>query len=566
VALARALYAERDIYLLDDPLASLDPIVAERVFSEAVWPLSRRRPVLMICNDVQMLARADMVLTVTDGSVAVHVQTSIVSAETQSKDAEHTNVQESDKYVYAQTRAAQGGSGGSWTAGLVSTLEQASAKGNVSWGVYSAYATACGRSFAVATLGLVLLVKALDVLKDYQLALATTAEVAIDETAFTKYTLVAVMVMLLVATRLSVIAAMGFRAACALHDRVLDAVLHAPLSFFQRTPAGRLQVLFSSDVAILDGSLSSTIGTWIESFLTVAAAFSLLVGMSPLALFALGPLVWVYMRVRQIYLVPYVSVKRLSQKCKAPVLSQLTQSLEGLSSIRAFGLRQQMAATNMAVTATYGNAYFSLVSCNRWLGFRLDLISALIVLTAAVLSQNPGVSGGLAGLLLTYAIQITNSLAFGIRVTAQVESEFSSVERLLEYSRVESERLTGNECPPLWPARGTVEFRNVSLKYAPELPFALADVSLTIPAGQHLGVVGRTGSGKSTLVNSLFRLVECTHGVIAVDGVDIASLRVADLRASRLALVSQEPILFAGSLRISLDPAYALVCFPSRFL
>lgn len=253
--------------------------------------------------------------------------------------------------------------------------------------------------------------------------------------------------------------------------------------------------------------------------------------------------------------------QRLDNLSKSPIFSRFQETLGGLVSLRAYGAKARFADDCGQRIAHNVVAFTKLNAVNRWLGLRLDVLGATLISCVgfAAAATAGDVSPGLVGLALTYGMAITNQLNWLVRQSTETETLMNSVERVLEFSRIEPEAPWTTEVRPEpgWPSEGAIEFRDFSMRYRPGLPLVLQDLSFSIRGGEKIGVVGRTGSGKSSTVLALFRLVEAAAGRILVDGLDVATIGLHDLR-SKIGIIPQEPTLFRGSLRDNLDSSGTL--------
>ncbi|KAF8844780.1 P-loop containing nucleoside triphosphate hydrolase protein [Paxillus ammoniavirescens] len=346
-----------------------------------------------------------------------------------------------------------------------------------------------------------------------------------------------------------------------LHDSMLDSVMRAPLSFFEMTPTGRILNLFSRDTYVVDQILARVIQNLVRTS-AVCASIVLVIGFSfPPFLIAVVPLAWFYARVTAYYLSTSRELKRLDAVSKSPIFAWFSESLSGLSTIRAYNQQSIFIANNERRIDRNQMCYLPSTAINRWLAIRLEFVGSLIILFTAVLSVaavvTSNVDAGLVGLVLSYALNTTGSLNWFVRSASEVEQNVVSVERIIHYARdLPSEapyELSDRKPPSGWPSGGEVEFREYSTRYRPELDLVLKDISLTIKPKEKVGIVGRTGAGKSSLLLALFRIIEPTSGKILIDGVDIGSIGLHDLR-SAISIVPQSPDMFEGTLRENIDP------------
>ena len=275
------------------------------------------------------------------------------------------------------------------------------------------------------------------------------------------------------------------------------------------------------------------------------------------------PLALMYYWIQRYYLRTSRELKRLDSVSRSPIYAHFQESLGGISTIRAYRQRERFELENEWRVDANLRAYFPSVSANRWLAIRLEFIGAVVILAAAgfaivSVANHSGLSPGLVGLAMSYALQITGSLNWIVRQTVEVETNIVSVERVLEYARLPSEapEIISDKRPPVtWPAKGEVEFKNFSTRYREGLDLVLKNVNLDIKMHEKIGVVGRTGAGKSSLTLALFRLIEPATGNVDIDGLNTSEMGLLDLRR-RLAIIPQDAALFEGTVRDNLDPGH----------
>ena len=274
------------------------------------------------------------------------------------------------------------------------------------------------------------------------------------------------------------------------------------------------------------------------------------------------PLSIVYIWIQRYYLRSSRELKRLDSVSRSPIYAHFQETLGGISTIRAYRQQNRFELENEWRVDANLRAYFPSISANRWLAVRLEFIGAIVILAAAGFSiisvtNGNGPSAGMVGLAMSYALQITTSLNWIVRQSVEVETNIVSVERVLEYARLPSEApeiIHRNRPPVSWPSRGEVEFRNYSTRYREGLDLVLKNINLDIKSHEKIGVVGRTGAGKSSLTLALFRIIEPDTGGINIDNVSSSSVGLLDLRR-RLAIIPQDAALFEGTIRDNLDPA-----------
>eukprot|EP00798_Chlamydomonas_sp_ICE-L_P022324 gene22324-29400_t len=374
------------------------------------------------------------------------------------------------------------------------------------------------------------------------------------------------------------------RAATRIHDCMAHRVVRAPLSFFHTNPAGRILNRFSKDLGMVDDLLPTVLFDFFQTFFLVLSAFVLVSIAVPVILPVFIPLALFFYYLRQRYVTCSREVKRWEAVTRAPVFAFFSASLKGLSPIRAnaaqgspvfafFSASLKGLSTIRAYAAQgrFQDAFLSALQetgiwsfaffCTaRWIGFRLDLIATTTLFAASLLAMvmRDSVSVALLGLALAYVLQLTGLMQWMVRQSAEVENNMTALERLLDYTRLEQEPPNvgekGGNAPPVgWPSSGALAYEGVSATYRPGLPPVLVDISFTLAGGSSCGVVGRTGSGKSSLMLTLFRLIEVSEGTIRLDGLDVSTIGLDALRR-QLAIIPQDPVLFSGTLRSNLDP------------
>lgn len=284
---------------------------------------------------------------------------------------------------------------------------------------------------------------------------------------------------------------------------------------------------------------------------------------TPIFIVLIIPLALLYLYIQRYYLRTSRELKRLDSVSKSPIYAHFQESLSGISTIRAFRQQKRFSLENEWRVDNNLSAYFPSISANRWLAVRLEFLGSVIILAAAGFSivsvaSHSGLSAGLVGLSMSYALQITQSLNWIVRQTVEVETNIVSVERALEYARLPSEaaEVIPDKRPPIvWPQKGAVSFKNYSTRYRANLDPVLRGINVDIEPHEKIGVVGRTGAGKSSLTLALFRIIEPIEGNVVIDEIDTSSVGLLDLRR-RLAIIPQDAALFEGTVRDNLDPGH----------
>ncbi|KFB46633.1 hypothetical protein ZHAS_00014538 [Anopheles sinensis] len=349
-----------------------------------------------------------------------------------------------------------------------------------------------------------------------------------------------------------------WRAARRLHVTLLQAVLRLPLAFFDITPTGRVLGRFSKDVDVLDNTLPITVSELNYCFFEVVATLVVICISTPVFAAVIVPIGILYYAVQRFYVATSRQLKRLESVSRSPIYSHFGETIQGVQTIRAYNVQERFITESDERVDSNQICYCPSIIANRWLAVRLEMVGNMIILFAALFavlgreSMNPG----LVGLSVSYALQITQTLNWLVRMTSDVETNIVAVERIKEYGETKQEaawELPNSTLPRDWPEHGQVEFRDFQVRYREGLELVLRGISFTVNGGEKVGIVGRTGAGKSSLTLALFRIIEAAGGSICIDGHDISKLGLHALR-SRLTIIPQDPVLFSGTLRINLDP------------
>ena len=343
----------------------------------------------------------------------------------------------------------------------------------------------------------------------------------------------------------------------AVYMSMFKRLLRAPMAFFDTTPKGRIAARCSSDTDAMDNQLGSIITTVCDN---LAQLLSSLVSIAlSVHWFVLGmiPMVTGYVHFYNRFINAYRELTRLTGTTKAPLFSQFSETLNGVYTLRAYGAQERFVQTLYRNLDNAQRVYFTGVTASRWLGIRMDFLGSILICCVATVSLfNRSVDPGLMGMALSYCLLNTELLNGLIRGVSDIEARMNSVERIEQYTKIEVERppfIESNRPSIHWPSRGDIEFRDVEMRYREGLPLVLNGLSFRIKGGEKIGIVGRTGAGKSSLLTALLQLSEIEHGTIKIDGVDISSIGVTDLR-SRLSIIPQDPTIFDGNIRHNIDP------------
>lgn len=350
----------------------------------------------------------------------------------------------------------------------------------------------------------------------------------------------------------------ALKASRLIHHRSLSTLVRAPVTFFDTTPVGRILNRFSKDTDDIDFLLSMSMTEFGNCIMQLIATLVFLSVVQPIILAGVAPLMIIYYFVQRYYRRSYIELQRLDSVSRSPIYAHFSESLSGVETIRAYRLTEAFALSSDARVDTNHRAYFTCRMANEWLSMRLDCIGACIVFLTAALAivRRDILTASLAALTMSEALDVTLFLKAAVTSGAMFESRFNSVERLAAYWSLPQEaeaKKPDVEPKEDWPNEGALQFQDVWMRYRPELDPVLKGVSFKVSPGDKIGIVGRTGSGKSSLIVTLFRLVEPFQGKIILDGIDILTLGLDDVRG-RIAAIPQDPVLFSGSVRQNLDP------------
>ncbi|XP_011699218.1 PREDICTED: multidrug resistance-associated protein 1 isoform X6 [Wasmannia auropunctata] len=341
-------------------------------------------------------------------------------------------------------------------------------------------------------------------------------------------------------------------------EGTLQRVLHNPMSFFDTTPIGRILSRLGKDIDIIDNILPLILRSWMTCLFSVIATLVVISYSTPIFIAVILPIGAIYYFIQRFYVATSRQLKRLESVSRSPIYSHFSESVTGAQIIRAYGVQEQFIHESENRVDFNQVCYFPSIIANRWLAVRLEMVGNLIIFFSALFAVlgRDTMSSGLVGLSVSYALQITQTLNWLVRMTSDVETNIVAVERIKEYSETDQEAPWKNtEYTPSkeWPKHGRVDFKDFKVRYREGLDLVLHGLTFSVLGGEKIGIVGRTGAGKSSLTLALFRIIEAAQGKILIDDVDISKLGLHDLR-SRLTIIPQDPVLFSGTLRMNLDP------------
>uniref|UniRef100_A0A8C6DPB9 Uncharacterized protein n=1 Tax=Moschus moschiferus TaxID=68415 RepID=A0A8C6DPB9_MOSMO len=556
VCLARAVYSGADIYLLDDPLSAVDVHVAKQLFEKVIGSsgMLRNKTRILVTHNLTLLPQMDLIVVMESGRVAQMG----TYQELLSKTKNLTNLLQAfneQEKAHALKQVS-----------VINSRTVLKDQILVKFSVILKYLQAFGWLWVwlnvAACLGQNL------VRTGQNLWLSTWAKEAKHMNDFTEwkqirsnkltiYGLLGLMQGLFVCSGAYVVTRGSLAASRVLHAQLLDNVLHLPLQFFETSPIGQVINRFTKDMFIIDMRFHYYIRTWVNCTLDVIGTVLVIVGALPLFILGVIPLVFLYFTIQRYYMASSRQIRRLAEASRSPVISHFCETLLGVSTIRAFGHEQRFIQQNKEMLNENLVCFYNNVISNRWLSVRLEFLGNLMVFFTAVLTVLAGnsIDSAIVGLSISYALNITHTLNFWVRKACEIETNAVSIERVCEYENMDKEApwITSKRPPSQWPNKGIVEFVDYRARYRDDRGLALQDITFQTHGEEKIGIVGRTGAGKSTLSNCLFRIVERSGGKIIIDGIDISTIGLHDLRG-KLNIIPQDPVLFSGTLQMNLDP------------
>ncbi|PWN47828.1 putative YBT1 [Violaceomyces palustris] len=348
---------------------------------------------------------------------------------------------------------------------------------------------------------------------------------------------------------------MSLRASRIIYRKLINAILNAKPSFFDKTPIGRIMNRLSKDIETIDQEMAVSILFLMDCVLSCTAILLLICYTTPLFAFVAIVIMAIYYVIGTLYIVSSRDLKRVESVQRSPIYTVVGEVLQGAVTIRAYGDAGRFTRHCLRLVDKANRAFFFLWYENRWLSIRVDVAGAFVAFIASLfLLSRPDIEASLAGFTLAYAITFVDSVLWIVRMYTMVEINMNSVERIGEYLDLESEKQDGVEPPAYWPSsEGSIVVENLSVRYTAEFPRVLSGVNLEIKPREKVGIVGRTGSGKSTLALCFFRFLEAEEGAIYIDGIDISTVPLKTLR-QKLTVIPQDAQLFSGTVRSNLDP------------
>ncbi|XP_067942735.1 ATP-binding cassette sub-family C member 2-like [Watersipora subatra] len=606
ISLARAVYSNADIYLLDDPLSAVNVHVGKHIFEHVIGPngLLKDKTRLMVTHGLHWLPQVDEIYVMDTGRLTEHGSyKSLISRdgafakllkEFSKDETEESDLDTGPSYEdvgrvesprkstlereNASAQAASDNTGvrpsqGPRDSDLYDEQEKVQT-GTVSWSVYKAYLKAMGLKMMSICVLCMLGSTGLDLTYSIWISKWTGDEVFQNsshanaeqrESAMERYLIILSFIglgQMLTVLSYTLLAAYCFcQASSNLHKFLLNNILKAKSVFFDIKPLGMILNRFSKDINTVDNLVGWSLLHLASVLVGLLASIAGIIYATPLFILAIVPITALYVYVQRYYISSGRQLRRLSSKASSPIYAHFSETLNGCQTIRAYGHQERFMNDNInKIEKQNMFRYFDQTS-SCWLAVYMSALNGLLISSTALFcvisAEIPGfhMPPNMTGLALSLVFQVTDVLSQIVWNASTVQTNVVAIERIKEYAEVEKEAGWMAEITPDsdWPSAGKLEFDNYSTRYRPELDLAIKHLSITIKPEEKVGVVGRTGAGKSSLSLSLFRMLEAEEGCIKVDGVDISQLGLHRLRNS-LTILPQDPVLFSGSVRDNLDP------------
>ncbi|MCI4375884.1 hypothetical protein PGIGA_G00114740 [Pangasianodon gigas] len=604
VSLARAVYRKADIYLLDDPLSAVDAHVGQHIFDKVIGPkgVLRDKTRILVTHGTSFLPQADLILVLVEGEITesgsyqellnrngafaefIHTFASSERKECSTQRGSRkscSRLSVTDFMPFSRDLSQEqliGGDTNSVTIqsvdpdieqeqipedlGKLTEVDKARI-GRVKLEMYVEYFRTIGLALIVPILFLYAFQQGASLAYNYWLSMWAD-EPIINGTQLNTDMKLGVYGALGFAQGTAIfgttvaISIGGIIASRQLHLDLLKNVLHSPMSFFESTPSGNLLNRFAKEIDAIDCMIPDGLKMMLGYVFKLMEVCIIVLLATPFAAVIILPLALLYAFVQSFYVATSCQLRRLESVSRSPIYTHFNETVQGTSVIRAFGEQPRFILQANQRVDHNQTAYFPRFVATRWLAVNLEFLGNGVVLAAAILSVmgKDTLSPGIVGLAVSHSLQVTGILSWIVRSWTDVENNIVSVERVKEYADTPKEAAWSSEdisLPLAWPQTGTIEFQDYGLQYRKGLEFALKGISLHIQEKEKIGIVGRTGAGKSSLALGIFRILEAAKGEIYIDGVNIAKLGLHDLR-SRITIIPQDPVLFSGSLRMNLDP------------
>uniref|UniRef100_A0A673CCA3 ABC-type glutathione-S-conjugate transporter n=1 Tax=Sphaeramia orbicularis TaxID=375764 RepID=A0A673CCA3_9TELE len=567
VSLARAVYRKADVYLLDDPLSAVDAHVGQHIFDKVIGPkgVLRDKTRILVTHGMSFLPQADLILVLVDGEITESGSYQELLRKSNAYHLYMNNQSHGGFYAILQrpvTGAAYRGESKMYL--LIQLLNKlCSFFLQVKLEMYKKYFKTIGLALIIPIVFLYGFQQGASLGYNYWLSIwaddpvvnGTQTDTDLKLTVFGALGFVQGIAIFGTTVAISIC---GIIASRHLHMDLLINVLRSPMSFFESTPSGNLLNRFAKEIDAIDCMVPDGLKMMLSYVFKLMEVCIIVLMATPFAAVIILPLAFLYAFVQSFYVATSCQLRRLEAVSRSPIYTHFNETVQGASVIRAFGEQSRFILQANERVDFNQTSYFPRFVATRWLAVNLEFVGNGVVLAAAILSVmgKNTLSPGIVGLAVSHSLQVTGILSWIVRSWTDVENNIVSVERVNEYADTAKEAswsVEGSSLPLAWPQQGTIEFQDYGLQYRKGLELALKGITLQIHEREKVGIVGRTGAGKSSLALGIFRILEAAKGKIFIDGVNIADIGLHDLR-SRITIIPQDPVLFSGSLRMNLDP------------
>ncbi|XP_017890591.1 multidrug resistance-associated protein 4-like [Ceratina calcarata] len=615
INLARSLYRQADIYLLDDPLSAVDTHVSKHLFEECIQRYLAGKTRILATHQLQYVKNVDAIIVIDQGKITLfsHYQDLLSQrpeyAELLAAESEMNEDSSLEKSIMrrqfssssTRSRTPEASTGGTDDEEededpekLVDGLEGTS-RGLVKGPIFLKYfKTGANICLTIPLLFLFIFTQFIASLNDYfvpilvneeetrhfqlaQAELNATNNTSIDDLGISSvydyiyvYTAIVVGLFCIGITRSLTFYKVCILCSQKLHDMAFSALIRTGMSFFDANPSGRILNRFSKDMGAIDELLPKAILDAGQICMMMFGSLTVSCIVNPLFLIPIVFLGTVFYWIRKVFLKTSKNIKRMEGMTRSPVFTHLNATLNGLATIRAYRAQEILRKEFDKLQDVHTSTVYMYVVASTAFGFSLDIFCFVFtsLVTFSFLLLQESFSGGEVGLAITQVMAMTGMIQWGMRQNAEVANQMMSVERVLEYTQIapepnlrdrgkfakktETQDALPANAPKNWPTNGMIRFRNVYMRYTDDDPPVLKGLNIVINSGEKIGIVGRTGAGKSSLISALFRLAK-VDGAIEIDGIDTASICLEDLRRN-ISIIPQDPVLFSGTLRRNLDP------------
>uniref|UniRef100_A0A7N2R1N5 ABC-type xenobiotic transporter n=1 Tax=Quercus lobata TaxID=97700 RepID=A0A7N2R1N5_QUELO len=580
IQLARAVYSDADVYFLDDPFSAVDAHTGTYLFKKCLMHLLSQKTVIYATHQVEFLDASDLVLVMKAGRIVQSGRYEDLMADSNGelvrqmaahrKSLNQVNLLQDDNTLTTrpheinEIEVAEKNFEGPINNGKLKARteeEEETETGRVKWSVYSTFVTSAYKGALVpVTLLCQVLFQGLQMGSNYWIAWATEVEGRVSR----KHMIGIFILMsggssIFVLGRAVLLSTIAVETAQRLFCGMITSVFRAPISFFDSTPSSRILSRSSTDQSTVDTDIPYRLAGLAFALIQLLSIIILMSQVSWLVFVLFLAIIAISMWYQDYYITTARELARMVGIRKAPILHHFSESVSGAATIHCFNQEERFVTRILSLIDDYSRITFHNSATMEWLCVRINFLFNLVfflVLIILVSLARSAIDPSLAGLAATYGLNLNVLQAWVIWNLCNVENKMISVERILQFTNIPSEAplvIEDHRPKPEWPTNGKIELESLHVQYNPALPMVLKGITCTFPGEKKIGVVGRTGSGKSTLIQALFRVVEPSGGRILIDGVDICKIGLQDLR-SRLGIIPQDPTLFQGTVRSNLDP------------